>query len=108
MRSFGLGAIRCELLWTAVDAGGIERLWFLAVWTAMDTCGYGLEIYGSEGWGFEPLRACHRNPYCGGVSVISHRTQFTVDVPVQKLPKGNRMDSAMHSSIVTSPSEAVG
>ncbi len=31
---------------------------------AVDTSGRRLEIYGSEGWGFESLRACHRNPLC--------------------------------------------
>jgi hypothetical protein len=53
-----LGAIRCGLVWTAVDVCGIESLSFRHVWTAVDTHGHGLEIYGSEGWGFESLRAC--------------------------------------------------
>jgi hypothetical protein len=34
-----LGAIRCGLLWTAVDASGIGTLPFRAVWTAVDACG---------------------------------------------------------------------
>jgi hypothetical protein len=51
-----LGAIRGGLLWTCVDAGGIESLSFRAVWTVVDTCGHGLEIYGSGGWGFKSLR----------------------------------------------------
>ncbi len=34
-----LGAILCGLVWTAVDAGGIESLSFRAVWTAVDGCG---------------------------------------------------------------------
>ncbi len=59
-----LGAIRCGLLWTGVDSCGIESLSFRAVWTSVDGCGHRLEIYGSEGWGFESLRACHRNPLC--------------------------------------------
>jgi len=46
----------------AVDAGGIEGLLFRPVWTAMDAHGRCLEIYGSEGWGFESLRACHTCP----------------------------------------------
>ncbi len=41
-----------------MDAGGIETLSFRAVWTVVDAYGHGLEIYGSEGWGFESLRAC--------------------------------------------------
>ena len=53
-----LEAIRGGLVWTAVDAGGIESLSFRDVWTAVDTCGHRLDIYGSEGWGFEFLRAC--------------------------------------------------
>ena len=53
-----LGAKRCELAWTAVDAGGLESLVFRRVWTAMDLHGHSLEIYGSEGWGFEFSRAC--------------------------------------------------
>jgi hypothetical protein len=32
-----------------MDAGGIESLCFRAVWTAVDTFGHGLEIYGSGG-----------------------------------------------------------
>jgi hypothetical protein len=31
------------------------------VWTPLDGRGHGLEIYGSEGWGFESLRACRQN-----------------------------------------------
>ncbi|MCP3995671.1 MAG: hypothetical protein GY722_11475 [bacterium] len=34
-----LGAIRCGLLWTAVDACGIESPSFRAVWTVVDACG---------------------------------------------------------------------
>ena len=37
-----LGAILCGLVWTAVDAGGIESLVFRAVWTAVDVCGHGV------------------------------------------------------------------
>jgi hypothetical protein len=40
-----------------VDTRGHESLPFRAVWTAVDGCGHRLEIYGSEGWGFESLRA---------------------------------------------------
>jgi hypothetical protein len=57
-----VGAILCGLVWTAVDTGGIERLSFRAVWTAVDVCGHGLYIYGSGGWGFESLRACYQDP----------------------------------------------
>ncbi len=53
-----LGAIRCGPVWTAVDTCGIESLSFRAVWTAVDCCGLRVEIYGSEGWGFQSLRAC--------------------------------------------------
>ncbi len=82
-----LEAIRGGLVWTAVDAGGIESLsfrdvWtavdacgiesppFRAVWTAVDGCGHRLEIYGSEGWGFESLRACHGSPCSARVPVV--------------------------------------
>ena len=54
-----LGAILCGFLWTAVDAGGIESLSFRPVWTSVDVCGHGLEIYGSEGCGFKSCRARH-------------------------------------------------
>ena len=57
-----LGAILCGLLWTCVDSCGLEGLSFRAVWTAVDCCGHGLEIYGSEGWGFEFSRACNTKP----------------------------------------------
>jgi hypothetical protein len=60
VRSLGakLGAILCGPAWTAVDACGIESSCFRRVWTVVDVCGHGLEIYGSEGWGFEFSRAC--------------------------------------------------
>ena len=48
-----LGAIRPGFLRTAVDAGGLGGPSFRALPTAVDTCGLGLEIYGSGGWGFE-------------------------------------------------------
>ena len=57
-----LGAILCGSPRTAVDACGIESLSFRAAWTAVDTRGQRLEIYGSEGWGFESLRACQEKP----------------------------------------------
>ena len=53
-----LGANRCGSVWTAVDARGIESPPFSPVWTAVDTHGRRLEIYGSEGWGFDFSRAC--------------------------------------------------
>ncbi|MBT8194278.1 MAG: hypothetical protein KJP22_12810, partial [Acidimicrobiia bacterium] len=53
-----LGAILCGSLRTAVDAGGLKRPSFRPVWTPTDARGHGLEIYGSEGWEFESLRAC--------------------------------------------------
>ncbi len=65
-----LGAIRCGFVWTAVDACGIETLSFRHVWTAVDTHGCRLEIYGSEGWGFESLRARYGNPCSARVSVV--------------------------------------
>lgn len=34
-----LGAIRCGLVWTAVDTHGIEGLSFRGVWTAVDAGG---------------------------------------------------------------------
>ena len=37
-----LGAIRGGLVWTAVDAGGIESLSFRAERTPVDPCGHGL------------------------------------------------------------------
>ena len=61
-----LGAIRGGQLRTAVDTRGTESVSFRAVWTAVDTCGLRLEIYGSEGWGFESLRACRRSPCVSG------------------------------------------
>jgi len=63
-------------VWTALDAGGLECLSFRTVWIAGDGCGQRLEIYGSEGWGFEFSRACHPgnpvntgDPSCAGVAV---------------------------------------
>ena len=41
-----------------MDTGGLEGPPFQRVWTLMDPHGRRLEIYGSEGWGFESLRAC--------------------------------------------------
>ncbi len=46
----------CGRVWTQVKHGSFP---FRAVWTPVDCCGHFLEIYGSEGWGFESLRACH-------------------------------------------------
>ncbi len=59
-----LGAIRCGLLRTAMDHHGQRTVWFRTVWTAVDFYGRSASIYGSEGWGFEFLRACQRSP-CG-------------------------------------------
>jgi hypothetical protein len=42
----------------AVDSSGTGSLQFQSVWTPVDLRGRRLEIYGSEGWGFESLRAC--------------------------------------------------
>ena len=44
-----LGAILCELVWTAVDSTGTGSLLFRSVWTPLDTGGHGLEIHGSGG-----------------------------------------------------------
>jgi len=57
-----LGAIHCGFAWTGVDAGGRLSLPLRPVWTLMDIHGHRLEIYGSEGWGFESLQACCRDP----------------------------------------------
>ena len=55
-----LGAIRCGRLRTATDDYGQRTGWFRTVWTAADFYGRGASIYGSEGWGFEFLRACQQ------------------------------------------------
>ena len=67
-----LGAIRCGLLRTAMDGYGQRTVWFRTLWTATDGYGRVASIYGSEGWGFEFLRACYsqgfrgsRNPVAG-------------------------------------------
>jgi len=57
-----MGAILRALVWTAVDSSGTGSLRARSVWTPLDTHGQGLEIYGSEGWGFESLRACYAKP----------------------------------------------
>jgi len=44
-----LGAMRCGIVWTAMDVFGLDGLAFRAVWTAVDAYGHRLEIYGSEG-----------------------------------------------------------
>ena len=49
----------CDRVWTPVDA---EARYCQALWTVLDVCGHGLEIYGSGGWGFESLRACCARP----------------------------------------------
>ncbi|MEE8153880.1 MAG: hypothetical protein V3T53_02845, partial [Phycisphaerales bacterium] len=53
-----LGAIRCGLLRTAMDACGRNPVVVRTPWTAADGYGRVASIYGSEGWGFEFLRAC--------------------------------------------------
>jgi hypothetical protein len=53
-----LGAILCGLAWTVVDTDGIGTVQDQDVGTFLDAGGHRLEIYGSEGWGFESLRAC--------------------------------------------------
>jgi hypothetical protein len=52
-----MGAILRALVWTAVDSSGPESPLFRPVRTPLDTCGHGLEIYGSGGWVFESPRA---------------------------------------------------
>jgi hypothetical protein len=64
-----VGAILCGQQGTAVDVGGIEILSFRAVWTCAHACGLPLQIYGSEGWEFEILPACDRDP---GSVWVSH------------------------------------
>jgi hypothetical protein len=51
-----MGAIVGGYARTATDARGLGGLWFQALRTVLDFRGPGLEIYGSEGWGFESLR----------------------------------------------------
>jgi len=72
-----LGAIRCGRRWTCVDACGNESLCFRPVWTAVDTHGHRLEIYGSEGWGFESPPGVPRGP-----CVIGGFIRRVVCVPV--------------------------
>ena len=62
-----LGAIRCGLLRTAMDHYGQRTVWFRTVWTAVDFYGRSASIYGSEGWGFEFLRACQQSLYGSGL-----------------------------------------
>ena len=57
-----LGAICCGPGWMAVDSYGQQTDLCRAVWTAVDAGGPRLEIYGSEGWGFESSRPRKRNP----------------------------------------------
>jgi len=49
-----------------MDGCGHRTGWFLTVWTAADFCGRFASIYGSEGWGFEFLRACQQALYGKG------------------------------------------
>jgi hypothetical protein len=53
-----LGTIRCGSVWTAVDGRRPGGFAHRAEWLPVDTDGHGLDIYGSEGWGFESLRVC--------------------------------------------------
>jgi hypothetical protein len=81
-----LGAILCGFLRTAMDVDGIESPLFRAVWTVVDAHGHGLEIYGSEGWGFESLRACRRPLALQGVSVIGgHRAHSQKRIKAQAI-----------------------
>ncbi len=77
LRALGakLGAIRCGLLRTAMDGCGLRTGWLRTVWTAADGHGRSASIYGSEGWGFEFLRACQRALPSDGesLSVSAHR-----------------------------------
>jgi hypothetical protein len=53
-----------------MDADGHEAILYRAVWTVVDVHGRRLEIYGSEGWGFEFLRACRpTKPATGSCAV---------------------------------------
>ena len=52
-----------------MDVCGIESLSFRAVWTSVDAHGHPLEIYGSEGWGFESLRRATQDIVPQGVRV---------------------------------------
>jgi hypothetical protein len=45
-----------------VDGCGRSWTWKPVVSGCLDACGHCLEIYGSEGWGFESLRACYESP----------------------------------------------
>jgi len=53
-----LGAILYGFPWTATDARGTRNRSDQAKWTSVDNPGHLVEIYGSEGWGFEFSRAC--------------------------------------------------
>jgi hypothetical protein len=57
-----LGAICGGLLRLSMDGDGIASLQYKAEGTAVDARGRRLDIYGSEGWGFESLRACRPKP----------------------------------------------
>ncbi len=89
-----LGAIRCGLVWTGVDACGIETLSFRAVWTVVDTHGHGLEIYGSEGcsWTAWPQSA---ERFRGVIATLPRGVEFRSCCRESKADRGltNRMIS---------------
>ena len=62
----GLGSgpgsqVGSQPLWIAVDGYGHPWTRKPSVQGCVDGCGHRLEIYGSDGWGFESLRACCRS-----------------------------------------------
>jgi hypothetical protein len=65
-----------EPSWEPFPTDGREGRWRSAdarplssdrVWTVADATGRGLLTPGSQGWGFESLRACHRSPCIEGL-----------------------------------------
>ena len=52
-----------------MDGCGQNPVVIRTPWTAADGYGRGASIYGSEGWGFEFLRACQCGLYGKGIVV---------------------------------------
>jgi hypothetical protein len=63
-----------------MDAGGLGSASLQALRTPVDTHGHGLDIYGSEGWGFESLRACDESLVALGVSAIAASQKYSASV----------------------------
>ncbi|CAN5746471.1 hypothetical protein BH23ACT5_BH23ACT5_18520 [soil metagenome] len=96
-----LGAIRGGFVRTVLDTGGVKTIQEQDVWTLRDTRGRRLEIYGSGGWGFQSLRACHRkSPAQAGA--FSQRTAKTSD----RAPNNDCMSATFASNGASSSSGA--